>query len=381
MEYSWNFLPLSELFTVKAGDYHAKNELDEKLDGVPLISCGDTDNGFIGYYDVPEDKTYQNAITVAFNGQPMTAKFHPYRFAAKDDVGVLIPKQQVSEKWLIVMAAVFNEMRWRFSYGRKCFKTKMLHQLIPAPVVLTDKGWEPDEALVQQIFPQTWKEYVPAKPQLQLAPPVPIIGRWKQFPITKMFNVRVGDFHSMQALDEGQVITISRVSGASGFAGYYEAPEGATVFPAGTMTVSTLGGEAFVQPERFIATDNVLILEPIEEMPLTTVVFVAIMLNAQSWRYSYGRQCYQAKFGKTSIQLPIGPDNKPDVATMDAIVRQSSFWKEVETKFGDQRSVRPAEVANGKSEEFIKFEELTRKLLQVPKAEVDALVAAGKGKK
>ena len=99
--------------------YHATSELD--YGDTPLVSCGNINHGFIGYYDIAPEKRYSDAITVAYNGQPLTAKFRPYKFGAKDDIGVLTPHMPVGQLALVYVAAMLNSMRWRFPYGRKCF--------------------------------------------------------------------------------------------------------------------------------------------------------------------------------------------------------------------------------------------------------------------
>ena len=91
---------MDKLFNVKSGDYHST--VDELDDGdTPLVSCGDVNHGFIGRFDIPPEKQYRDTITVAYNGQPLTAKFRPYEFGAKDDIGVLIPHQPLGELVLV----------------------------------------------------------------------------------------------------------------------------------------------------------------------------------------------------------------------------------------------------------------------------------------
>ncbi len=128
---------ISYLFKIESGDFHAKSELDPGH--VPLISCGEENNGLVGYYDIPEEKTHHRVLTVSFNGFPLTTKFHPYRFGAKDDVAVLLPLEPMSDSVLIYIAAILNGMRWRYSYGRKCFKEKLqdVDLLLPSK---TEKG-------------------------------------------------------------------------------------------------------------------------------------------------------------------------------------------------------------------------------------------------
>lgn len=124
---------IQELFTVQSGDVHALSELDNG--NVPLISCGEINNGFIGRFDVPADRQYQQAITVAYNGSwPLTSKFHPYKFGTKDDVAVLVPARKLTTATLLYAAAMLNRMIWRYSYGRKCFKEKLQDVRIMMPI-------------------------------------------------------------------------------------------------------------------------------------------------------------------------------------------------------------------------------------------------------
>jgi len=144
---------VSALFQVNSGDFHAIKELEPGE--IPLVSCGDTDNGVMGYYDVPSEKRYEHAITVAYNGSwPIMSKFHPYSFGAKDDVAVLVPRQPMSSLALLYTAALFNRMTWRYSYGRKCFKEKLEEVKLPIPTIQVGDVTKIDEAAVQQAFPQ-----------------------------------------------------------------------------------------------------------------------------------------------------------------------------------------------------------------------------------
>ena len=69
---------------VKTGDHHASSRFNKG--DLPLISCKTEDHGVEGYFDILVDKTYINAVTIACDGTPLTTFYHPYRFAAKDNV-------------------------------------------------------------------------------------------------------------------------------------------------------------------------------------------------------------------------------------------------------------------------------------------------------
>lgn len=153
-----------EIFDVHSGDFHAIKELDPGT--VPLISCGDTDNGLVGYYDIPDELIYERCVTVAYNGSwPLLSKFHPYRFGAKDDVAVLIPRTPLNDATLMYVAAFLNRMTWRYSYGRKCFQKKLCNVPIALP---TDLAGMIDEAAVSAILPSGFKQSVLLKYQRAL---------------------------------------------------------------------------------------------------------------------------------------------------------------------------------------------------------------------
>ncbi|MDX1991044.1 MAG: N-6 DNA methylase [bacterium] len=158
--------------------------------------------------------------------------------------------------------------------------------------------------------------------------------RWQKFGVEELFKLEKGHFHSIAALNEGEYPTISRVSDDNGFVGFYELPEKAKVIPAGTITVSTVSGDAFVQPIPFIATDNVVLCIPTEKyehLSMASRYFIAFMIDRGKWRYSYGRQCYKKKFAKTEILLPVTAAGEIDEVYMENLVKNTTYWPFVQT--------------------------------------------------
>ena len=127
-----SYYPLSKIFDPISGDYHKAEDLPDG--DIPLVSCGEGNNGIIRYCSVPNNHIYQNALTVAYNGQPLTTKYHPYQFAAKDDVAVLLPKIPLKNSTLLFVQMMLNREQWRYSYGRKCFKAKLIKMQIYLPL-------------------------------------------------------------------------------------------------------------------------------------------------------------------------------------------------------------------------------------------------------
>lgn len=101
---------------------------------VPVVTCTEEGAGVLEAHDVPAHHVYRDALTIAYNGTPLTTKMHPYRFAAKDDVAVAVPKADHSPEVLLFVQMMLNSERWRFSYYRKCFHAKLVRTSVPLPV-------------------------------------------------------------------------------------------------------------------------------------------------------------------------------------------------------------------------------------------------------
>ena len=114
---------VDDLFELSQGNYHVLDQLGPGA--IPVISCKDSNNGIAGFFDVPSGLVYQDQLTVALNGSPLTTKYHHYEFATKDDVAVCTPRQQWRLSTVFFIGGVLNRERWRYSYYRKCYMAKL----------------------------------------------------------------------------------------------------------------------------------------------------------------------------------------------------------------------------------------------------------------
>jgi len=147
VKYNKKEFELSDLFYINSGEYHSINNL--KKGEIPLISCSDLDNGISGFYNIPNDKTDRDCITIAYDGKPLTAKFHNYKFSAYDNVGVITPINPLKKTTLLFITLLLNLERWRYGYGRKCYKQKLGKLKIKLPV---DKNGNVDEETIEKIM-------------------------------------------------------------------------------------------------------------------------------------------------------------------------------------------------------------------------------------
>lgn len=136
---------LDSIFEIEPGHYHSVGHLPKGE--VPMVSCGDANNGVIGNFDV-EEHLYSDKLTIASNGATLTAKYHPYRFAAKDDVAICTPRKPLRLSTLFFIQVMINREKWRYSYYRKCYKEKLER----VPVDLPMKNGQINEDLIEKLM-------------------------------------------------------------------------------------------------------------------------------------------------------------------------------------------------------------------------------------
>ncbi len=145
----WKEFYLTELFEnpIKTGYYHKSSELDKG--DIPLVSCVSVDCGFEGFFNIDNKHLLQNAITIASDGQPLTSFFHYYPFTTKDNVLICKPTKNYKFTTLLFFVTQINSLKWRFSYGRKCYENKADKLKIFLPF---NKKGEIDENYLEYIF-------------------------------------------------------------------------------------------------------------------------------------------------------------------------------------------------------------------------------------
>ena len=138
---------LGDIYDLVPGDFHSLAALPPG--NIPIVSCGDANNGVSAYVN-ERSKTHKNRLTIAFNGMnTLTAKYHPYEFAAKDDVAVCVPRSSLRVTTELFIQMMINRERWRYSYYRKCFAEKLRRFTIMLPATATGIDEDTMQAVVE----------------------------------------------------------------------------------------------------------------------------------------------------------------------------------------------------------------------------------------
>ena len=143
---SFKEVPLTDIFNLERGQFHA---IDRLVEGdCPTISRVSTDNGLVGFYKKPLKATLyvDPFMTISTVTGDAFIQFTP--FIATDNVLICKPKTPLKITTLVYIQALVNKVKWRYSYGRQCYKRVFQKTLIYLPI--TDKG-NPDENYMEYV--------------------------------------------------------------------------------------------------------------------------------------------------------------------------------------------------------------------------------------
>ena len=140
----WKHFTFDYLFDVKKGKRLTKTKM--KPGSTPFISAIESNNGLRQFVSAPP-LHQANVITVNYNGNGVAEAFYQREpFRASDDVNILYPKFELDPQLALFICTLIRAEKYRFSYGRKWAKERMIESTIRLPV--TPKG-EPDWILMR----------------------------------------------------------------------------------------------------------------------------------------------------------------------------------------------------------------------------------------
>ncbi|HEU4966637.1 MAG TPA: hypothetical protein VFT53_04095 [Candidatus Saccharimonadales bacterium] len=129
---------IEDFFTIKKG---VSGNMDNYSNGdVPFISNTVLNNGVARLVTPMSDKEMLPAPSIAVNGFGYaTVQLHPYIGAGNGGVYVsaLVPKDpNMTIDELVYYAAQINIQSWRFSYGRRAIKPRLIEDIVLRPYAL-----------------------------------------------------------------------------------------------------------------------------------------------------------------------------------------------------------------------------------------------------
>ena len=147
---------ITDLFELGRGHFHAIDQLE--AGNYPTISRVSVNSGVAGFYKKPTNAKVLPKITLTVSTVTGDAFIQYVPFIATDNVVICKPKNPMGITTLIYIQALLNKVKWRYSYGRQCYKGNFEKTTIKLPVI---KDNEIDEVYIENLVTNLpyWNEY------------------------------------------------------------------------------------------------------------------------------------------------------------------------------------------------------------------------------
>ncbi len=318
---TWKPFRYDELFDIQKGDRIINRDM--RPGTIPCIRPIDSNNGVIGYIDIKPNH-FENTITVNYNGSVGEAFYQTKPYFALDDVNILYPKFKLNQFIAMFLITLIKKEKYRFNYGRKWGLDRMTGSIIKLPV--TEYG-KPDfdfmenyiKSLMSRIKPISNKSLVSKKTELD-AP------QWKYYKLSDLFEIKGSKRTPLTTLEEvygkGKHPYVTTQATNNGVGGFYN-------FKANNGNILTVDsaviGYCSYQPLDFSASDHVEKLIPKFELNKYIAMFLVTVINAEQYRYNYGRKASQDRMSVVKIKLPSKPDGTPDFEFMENYIKSLPY--------------------------------------------------------
>jgi hypothetical protein len=313
-------IKLSDLFHIEYGNQADLNKLEESTSdgGVRFISRSSENLGFQCYVKPDKKlKLYNKGdITVTLGGTYLLAAFvQPDKFYTAQNIKVLIPREEMSDAEKYFYCYVITHNRFRYtSHGREANKT-LDDLLVP----------NPDE-LPKWIDKAVSKVKEPDKNPLSNKQVSLKERNWEWFNLIDYFKMYTGKYYSKDSYNDGKTPLVTSSDNNNGVAAFTELKPKFQ----NCITIGKVGCSAFYQPNGFIASSDVTILEPRFEMNGFHAMFIVTLLGKEGYKWSYGRQIRLNDSKKLRIKLPATKEESPDWQFMEYYMKSLPYSKNLE---------------------------------------------------
>lgn len=328
----WDLFRIGDMFDIRPTQSYkglSKENIDDGGE-TPLVVNSSENNG-IGAYSSLKPTEKKGIITFSDTTEGNTFFYQPFDFIGFSHVQGMYPKdREWNEKELLFLVTIltYNSIG-RYNYGRKMTRQNILETHVLLPSIRREGGkLLPDFNTINLIIEETIYNKKEGSSLLDAINTVNntyndiIINTsdWKTFKIEDLFEVVYGiniDLNKCEITDkydEDSVNYVSRTSSNNGVSERVKIIPGKEPQPAGSITVAGGGSvlSTFVQDEPFYSGRDLYLLLPKYSMSLKEKLFCVTLIEANKYRYNYGRQA-NITLPKLEIKLPINKHNEePD---------------------------------------------------------------------
>jgi hypothetical protein len=301
---------ISDLFEIEYGHSLSLNKLRQTSpdEGIAFVSRTARNNGVSAWVEpmanvVPLPpglltvclRSRNYALATFVQPRPFYCGFHIY---------VLRPKRKMTLQEKLWWAKCIEANRYRYNFGRQANRSLAELEVpedVPAWVYEADVpsfAGGVGTPLTQPLHTDLWQPFT--------------LGGL--FELVRGRNVLKRDMRA------GRTAYVSASATNNGITGWIDL---SADYSGGQITVCSNGsvGEAFYQPQPFIASGDVTILVPRFEMPPAVGLFICAVIYAEKYRWNYGRKWVTSRMRDSVIKLPVTGSGQPYWGFADKYMR------------------------------------------------------------
>lgn len=307
---------VQDRFDISYGHSLALNSLKQVDvgEGIAFVSRTSKNNGVSAWVEPIDglEPLPAGLLTVCLRSRnhALSTFVQPRPFYCGYHIFVLSPKQCMTIQEKLWWATCIRENRYRYNFGRQANRSL------------------PDLSLPKEIPSWVNDSKIPLLGQQALKSSDSSIdtGSWVSHPLSSLFELRRGRNILKREMNEGTTAYIGASASNNGVTAWIDAnPD----YNGGQITVSSNGsvGEAFYQPNPFIASGDVTVLSPLYPFDTASALFICTLLRAEKHKWNYGRKWGIARMRETEIRIPVTEMGLPDWERMRDIVEGAPLFE------------------------------------------------------
>lgn len=311
-------MKISDLFNLHQGNgFELYNMNSIKKTNINFVSRTAQNNGVVAEVEKVGNIAPFPAgfITVALGGSVLSTFVQTKPFYTAFHVMVLEPKRMMSLNEKLFYCMCIENNAYRYSYGRQANKTlKDIEVPESAPAWLSNFTVNPIKT-----------DNVSKKYKINNT-------SWSEFEIQDIFQVKYGinmelincEIEEDDSIDA--VNFVARTSSNNGVVAKVKRIDGIRPQAAGILTCAGGGSvlSTFIQNREFYSGRDLYLLIPKYEMSIYAKLFCRTIIEANKYRFSYGRQANKS-IPTLKIKLPVKNDETPDFNYMENYIKSLPY--------------------------------------------------------
>jgi hypothetical protein len=307
-------MKVRDLFIVKYGVNLELTALEtipaNEKDSVNFVARSAENNGVVARVRKIDAIEPQPAgiLSCAGGGSVLSTFVQTGPFYSGRDLYTLTPKRAMALPEKLYWCMCIKANAYRYTYGRQANKTLKDIEL-PDTV--------PEWVHATSIMPI--KTTATAKVLSPLS-----ADKWSNFALSSIFAIERGKRLKKENRLPGNIPLVTAGMFQEGVSEYIDREETPNKLYRDRVTVDMFGN-AFYHNYDFFCDDNILVLNSAEKISKYALLFIVTLLNADKYRYSYGKQYRQKDFKNHIIKLPATPQGSPDWGCMEQYIKSLPY--------------------------------------------------------